>query len=227
MFRLHAAAYVSDEATFRSDLAGKSWVIRLFNGEGRLCGFSTIVLWHHDLGAGKINVVFAGDTIVDPHYWGRRALLMKWLEVTGALHARHPDTPLYWLLTSMHPRTYRAMPLFYQRFFPNWEVEDAELKLIAHQVARWRFGDRFIASRGIVVGEGPLKTPLAKISPRNMRRVDVRFFVERNPGYAAGDELVCLARLDAANHKPPARRFFLRGAALALGGEHLRLSAAE
>jgi hypothetical protein len=39
----------------------------------------------------------------------------------------------------------------------------------------------------------------------------VRFFLDANPGYAAGDELVCLAPLDADNMKLFARQCFERG----------------
>jgi len=34
----------------------------------------------------------------------------------------------------------------------------------------------------------------------------VRFFVERNPGHACGDELCCLAPLTRANFTPAAHR---------------------
>jgi len=34
----------------------------------------------------------------------------------------------------------------------------------------------------------------------------VEFFVERNPGYVDGDELCCIARIDADNAAPIARR---------------------
>ena len=61
----------------------------------------------------------------------------------------------------------------------------------------------------------------------NMDGADIRYFLERNPRHASGDELVCLARLEAANHRPAARRAFLRGAALGLVDGQLHLSAAE
>jgi hypothetical protein len=41
MFRIHAAHYDSDEATFRADLAKKSWVIQIFDEARTLRGFCT------------------------------------------------------------------------------------------------------------------------------------------------------------------------------------------
>jgi hypothetical protein len=39
----------------------------------------------------------------------------------------------------------------------------------------------------------------------------VRLFLDRNAGYADGDELVCLTELCASNLRSIARREFLRG----------------
>ena len=226
MFRIHSAHYDSDDATFRADLARKSWVIQIFDAEGALRGFSTVVLWDHHYGGRAIKIVFAGDTVIDRRYWGHRALPVKWLEVTGALHARHPSTPLYWLLTSMHPRTYRFMPLYYRRFYPSWRGDEPELAAIAASVARARFGLDFDSARGVVVGEAPLKPSIAKIDAVKMGRNDFGYFLERNPGYLSGEELVCLAPLDEANHRPMALRFFLRGAETALADRERHLGAA-
>jgi hypothetical protein len=101
---------------------------------------------------------------------------------------RNPDTPLYWLLTSMHPRTYRFMPLYYRRFFPNCRGEESELGAIAASVARARFGLDFDSARGVVLGEAPLKPSIATFDAAKLTRQDVRYFVERNPGYLIGED---------------------------------------
>jgi hypothetical protein len=46
------------------------------------------------------------------------------------------------------------------------------------------------------------------------RRPDVAFFLQRNPGYTYGEELVCLTELASANLRPLARRVFDRGLCL-------------
>jgi hypothetical protein len=40
----------------------------------------------------------------------------------------------------------------------------------------------------------------------------VRFFLEKNPGYARGDELVCVAEISPGNMRGLARRMLLDGA---------------
>jgi hypothetical protein len=39
----------------------------------------------------------------------------------------------------------------------------------------------------------------------------VAFFLASNPGYAAGDELLCITELCAENLRPHARKHFLEG----------------
>jgi hypothetical protein len=221
MFRLFTDAYDGvDAKTFLGDLRQKTYVIRILDGDDRLRGFSTLAVWTHRLGAITASVLFSGDTVIDRQSWGHPALAIKWLETTGALHACDRTAPLYWLLTSKGHRTFRFLQLFYESFYPDWRSPNSALEsMLAADIAATRFPDRYDSARGILVGRpatGQLVQPLAAVPPKDLRRPDVRFFLERNPGYVVGDELVCLARLDEKNHRPTPRRFFRRGAGLVL-----------
>ncbi|MEQ1748451.1 MAG: hypothetical protein ABL974_03455 [Prosthecobacter sp.] len=46
---------------------------------------------------------------------------------------------------------------------------------------------------------GPLKAALAEVPEARQDDPHVRYFLERNPAYAEGDELVCLAEVSLAN----------------------------
>jgi len=46
------------------------------------------------------------------------------------------------------------------------------------------------------------------VSEAHLRLPEVAFFLARNPGYARGDELVCLCELAAEKLRPLARRIF-------------------
>ena len=85
------------------------------------------------------------------------------------------------------------------------------------QLARQRFGDAFDAGarRGVV--SAVARPPEAGLGGDRAGRggaPDVAFFLRRNPGYAAGDELVCLTELvvgqSAAAGAPRVRRKALR-----------------
>ena len=55
-------------------------------------------------------------------------------------------------------------------------------------------------------GQCSLRAGLADITPERMADRDVRYFQERNPGHARGDELCCLAPLTRANFTRAAYR---------------------
>ena len=49
---------------------------------------------------------------------------------------------------------------------------------------------------------------MAEPRPEELARAPVRFFLERNPGFRAGHELVCLCDMEPANMKPLTLRLF-------------------
>ena len=49
------------------------------------------------------------------------------------------------------------------------------------------------------------------LTPAELEKPSTRYFMQRNPGYRQGDELVCLCEVAASNLKPLAQRVFLRG----------------
>ena len=61
---------------------------------------------------------------------------------------------------------------------------------------------RFAASRG------HLRAEYAQVPDAHRRLPEVAFFLDRNPGYARGDELVCVCELAAGTLRPLARRAF-------------------
>ncbi len=199
-------------AQFAADLDRKDWAIRIRRG-GRLVGFSTIQVFDAMHQGQRVRVVYSGDTIVAPEAWGSPVLARAWIAHVRRLQTAHPGDPWYWLLLSSGFRTYRFLPVFWRNFWPRCDVPtppDAARLLDA--LARARFGDEFDATAGIVRFPRPqrLRPRLAAV-PRG--RVDddhVRFFLTRNPGHAAGDELVCLTALSDDNLTAAGRRM-IRG----------------
>lgn len=216
MYRLFSESYEDvDRQLFERDLMAKAHVIFVHDRAGYLRGFSTLVVWKIERSAGPIRMLFSGDTVIEPSFWGDRSFLIKWLETIGALYGEQPLVPFYWLLISKSPRTYRALPLFFRRFYPSTEDEEP-LADLANDIGRIAFADRFDEARGVILAApltGRLSPPLAFVPPKDTRRRDVQFFVSRNPGFAAGDELVCLARIQPANIRTGIRRYFERGKA--------------
>ena len=196
---------------FESDLAEKDWVILLVDDvNGGVCGFSTQALISPTVDGRKVRCVFSGDTIVDPEHWGSSALALAFGKL--ALHwiETYPDEDVYWCLISKGFRTYRVLSVYFRDFHPRYNAEmPSNLQSIISAVAQIRFPDRFDHERGIVKatsGSDRLRSGLGQITPERLQDPNVRFFVERNPGHADGDELCCIARMTHDNFSAAAER---------------------
>jgi len=201
---------------FRRDLLAKDHAVLLRDRLGVLRGFSTLALYTREYRGGPLKVVFSGDTIVDERAWGSHAFAFSWLRWVGALKARAPQVPLYWLLISKGHRTYRYLPAFSRSYYPAHDrPTPPPVQALMDFLAADRFGAAYKAASGVLrfAGlEGHLRSHYARIPEKDLRLPEVRYFLQRNPGYAQGDELVCLCELAADNLRPIARRVFESGA---------------
>jgi hypothetical protein len=210
MCRLMQAHYEGvTEHQFTADLNAKQWVILLRERE-HLYGFSTQVVFDHDLDGETVTIVFSGDTIIDKNHWGSMALPVAWGRLMLSLLAAHPERDLYWLLTSKGYKTYRFLPVFFQEFYPCHSVEiPAYARKLIQLLGARHFGKRFDAAAGILRAESGaqrLREGIAELDDRRMRDPHIAFFQQQNPGHARGDELVCLARFHPTNLTPFIRR---------------------
>ena len=189
------------EAQFGDDLDEKDWVLRI-RCHGRLVGFTTLQLYTTRLAGRCLNVIYSGDTITTPEAWGSPALARGWIALVRALQATRPAEPWYWLLLSSGYRTYRFLPVFWRTFWPRYDAAPpADDATLLTGLARARFGARYDEAAGVVRFDRPqrLRGELAAIPGGKADDPHVRFFLARNPGHAAGDELVCLTELSDAN----------------------------
>lgn len=207
MFALYERYYESTSLPlFQSDLAEKRWVILLRDDAGILRGFST----GRVLTCSGVRVFFSGDTIIDHRYWGEQALPHAFAGLMGQLLADR-GAPLYWLLLTKGYRTYRFLPVFFAEYFPRPGVETpAEVQLLIDQIATLKFGSAYDAASGRLrfpQSRGQLRPEWGVVPEGRRKRPDVAFFLERNPDFARGDELVCLARVTLENVRPRIRAF--------------------
>lgn len=186
---------------FARDLDEKDWVLRVRAG-GRLAGFSTLAVGEAEVGARRVNVVYSGDTIMAPEAWGSPVLARGWIGLVRRACAELAERPCYWLLLSSGFRTYRFLPVFWREFWPRHDAEIPEaMRALRDALARGRFGDAYDAEAGVVRFGAPqrLSGRLAEVPEGRGRDAHVAFFLEKNPGHAAGDELVCLTELSDEN----------------------------
>lgn len=214
MATLYLAHYQgSSQALFKRDLQAKQDVIVLTH-EGALVGFTSFLTYTVPWQQHPIRVVYSGDTIVAPKHWGQQALAWAGLEYMGRLKSQAPATPLYWLLLVKGHRTYKYLSVFGRRFHPHWQRAEPALQQLADHLAALRFGAAYLPEHGVVrfaESQGHLHPTIAEPMAAELQKPATQFFMQRNPGYRLGDELVCLCEIDASNLKPLAQRLFMKG----------------
>jgi hypothetical protein len=150
-----------------------------------------------------LRAVFSGDTIIARSHWGEQELGRAWGHFVAELRAEESEVPLYWFLISKGYRTYLFLPLFFHQFFPRYDqVTPAREQKILDALARTRYGNFYVRESGLIVfpeSHGNLSRDLAEIPAHRLRSPHVRFFLSRNPRFAEGQELACVAEISAAN----------------------------
>ena len=197
-----------ERASFLADLEAKDDIILLWSPAGTVAGFSTLQLQAlpvsslpgEEASAGELLVVFSGDTIIEPRYWGQTALQVAFFHYVVNVKQQHRDEQVYWHLISKGYKTYLLMT----RNFPNcWprvgrETPALPAKILDH-ISRERFGSAWYPGRGIIqhaASMGRLREQVAPIGEPLLADPDIAFFVAHNPGHVDGDELSCLAAVD-------------------------------
>ena len=190
---------------FLLDLSEKDCVLVLRDANQAICGFSTQKVFRVSVGSTPVRAVFSGDTIVDRAYWGEQELGRCWCRYVSSVYWEEPHVPLYWFLISKGYRTYLYLPLFFRSFYPNCEAPTPAFEQrLLDSLSATKFPNHYRPDSGLIEfpqSHGQLKPHLAEIPARRLRDPHVQFFLQRNPGYATGHELACLAEISPLNMK--------------------------
>lgn len=197
---------------FEHDLSAKDEVLILHEADGSLCGFTTLA-WNP---AGRFeegDVLFSGDTIIDRRCWGTQELVRAFCRRAGEWKAAS-GRRLFWFLISKGHRTYLYLPLFARRFHPHPENEEPEWERLAGLVAGRLFGESWKTEEGVIrfpSSQGHLREELVIGREKSPW---VHYFLNCNPGYSRGEELVCITEMDESNLRRGALSAFREGSHL-------------
>lgn len=211
LYALHAAHYEGAAPDrFRADLYEKDWILLLRETErGTPVGFSTQRLLEAEVDGQPTRAIFSGDTVIAREYWGTQELVRTWCRFAGAVKARFSDRPLYWFLISKGHRTYMYLPLFFHDFYPRHDrpTPPFEQRLL-DTLAAGRYPEDYEPETGVIhhAGRFDRLRPELDAAPARLENPHVAFFLRCNPRYLEGDELACLARIEAENMRSVARR---------------------
>lgn len=211
MYGVFARYYVNaNPVRFETDLKEKDWVIQLRNEASEMVGFSTLQFYEHTGVAGKTMILYSGDTIIDRNYRQTGNLPGAFGHFLLRAIENHPSTPRYWLLTTKGARTYRFPPVFFETFYPVYKQQTPpQIQTLMDEVATEKFGADYSPETQIVSHHCKRDWLCAsEHDPLLLGRDDphIRFFLERNPGYIQGDELVCLIEISGENLHARMRR---------------------
>ena len=212
VYSLFAKCYdCVEEAAFRRDLEQKTSLILLTDPEDRVMGFSTQQAYDWTFAGESIRVLYSGDTVIDPAYWGGQELAKAWCRVAAMTLLEPPAKRTFWFLISKGCRTYLYLPSFFRHFIPSVaEGAPPEWKGLLDDLAHHKFGNAYNARTGLIrfpASRGQLTAELAKIPSGRRDDPYVAFFLQRNPDFASGVELACLAEVSLENTHGIGRRW--------------------
>jgi hypothetical protein len=194
------------ELSFEQDLESKDAVLFLRNSFGSICGFSSLVSFNHVHRGTDYRVVFSGDTVITPKYWGSLELPIVWGSHLLDCYEKDPLTPLLWFLISKGIRTFKFLPVFFQNYYPNPQEETKpEIQSLINSLGKARFGERYNKEAGVITAVPNsyyLRPELARRQVSSKKRPYIDHFYDHNPEYYRGTELLCLTEFSPQNLQP-------------------------
>lgn len=203
---------------FIRDFAEKDavMILRKEDGEGEIVGWSTLVVLPIELPAAEdqggqevreVKAIFSGDTVVLPEYRSGVGLGVELVRYFLRTYDRFPRHPVYYTLTSKGWRTYKIMPTLFKEFAPCYDRPTApDDQLVMDAFGAKKYPRHYDPERGIITCSPQRVRPDGvDVAPAHPDR-HAEYFLNRNPGYLEGHELVCVARIAPANFTAVVRR---------------------
>src|SRR5262249_21278811 len=141
-----------------------------------------------------VQALFAGDTVIEPDFWGEGAWLSVWAQYAFSQADRIAPEPLYWLLCTATHRSYRLLAGIFRDYYPRHDrptPADAQARLDA--LAQAKFAHEYNPAAGVVSLTQPTPVRPERLDPATLERdaPEVHYFKSKNPHYARGDFLAC------------------------------------
>jgi hypothetical protein len=203
MWKLYSAYYQrACQEKFASDLNAKHFVFVGRDGEtGEFCGFSTAEITKYHFQGRSVGVLFSGDTMIHPDYWGQLSLHKAFLLAGLKWKLRSPLTPLYWNLVASGYRTYLIMAKNFPTYWPRYnQATPAWERDLISFISEEKFGGSWCPRERVIDArdEGYLKDAVAPITQDLIQIPEIKFFLGANPKHREGAELPSIAKIDLA-----------------------------
>lgn len=202
MWTLYAQSYGNVlRHQFIDDLKEKDYVFYGTDKNGNFAGFTTAKFYIIHIEGKKTGIFYSGDTMFLPQYWGQRTLHRALAKEVLFFKLRNPGTPIYWFLVVMGYKTYLTMARNFENYWPAYDCPTpAHIQKLLHYIANERFGESYSPTLGLIKPQSGLVYLKGNVAPVTKEIADgcpeVKFLLEKNPGYAVGVEMPCLGHFD-------------------------------
>ena len=190
-----------EKEIFLKDFKEKDYCIILKDYKNKIKGFSTQKIMKFNFENEEIYGVFSGDTIIDKENWGNLTLFKVFANFFFSFGEKYQN--FYWFLIVKGYKTYKFLPTFYKEFYPNYKLETPErFKNIIDLFGEIKYPDEYNKESGVIeykVIKDSLKKGVADITEKELKDKNVQFFLESNPNYEKGNDLVCITSLKIEN----------------------------
>ncbi len=211
MFKLFNKYFNCEKNMFFSDLQSKKTIVLLKNSNRDIVGFTSMDISIEESKNSKIVILFSGNTIVDEKYRNDLLLITGFLEFAVRTQTEYPDYKMFWHLICEGYKTYRYLPLSFNRFYPHYKEEPLQYeKELMDKISIKRFNKYYDKKTDIIhiPGSESLKSNFSKIHQNKLEDKHIKFFVDKNPFYENGDKLSCIAEISYNNLKAIPKRIY-------------------
>lgn len=202
----------TDYKVFLSDLLKKDYCLLLRDEKNMIQGFTTQKSLKFKVGGRQVFGVFSGDTIINKEHWGSIELFQAFANFYIEFGQEHPE--FFWFLISKGYKTYMMLPMFFKEYYPCCRRETPEYyQEIMDGFGEEMYKDTYNRNSGVIEyreKKDKLKTGVADIDEKHLRRPEIKFFVDKNPLFWQGNDLVCLVNFKTDNLLEKTRKILFR-----------------
>jgi hypothetical protein len=194
---------------FMHDFAEKEAVMILHKDDpaGDIVGWSTLMILRLSVQNETVMGVFSGDTVVLPQYRNSTGMGVELVRYWLRAYEQFPGNAVYYILISKGWRTYKMMPFFFRDFSPRYDRQTPTFEqAIIDAFGKTKYPEHYDPATGVITFSPQRVKPDGIDAAPAHPDAHATFFLQRNPGYLSGHELVCVARIAPTNFTPGVRR---------------------
>jgi len=201
MFELMSQTYEGTSLEkIKSDLSNKDSILLLLDEQQHLQGFTTMQLFDFQFNNKHVKIIYSGDTVISEDFRGEMELMRAWWQFLCKIQQKNETVDIYWMLISKGWRTYKLLPIFFKKFYPNKKNETpADFQYFIDDLGAFKFPAEY--KNGLLVPHSPdyLKNGKNDVPSHRGNDSDIQFFLEKNPHFYKGNELLCVTKLHPNN----------------------------